>query len=85
MNQLVNLDNGVKYECKGCLDIFQFHDTNSEFNNPYYNIDTNIEVRKWHCEGSKLNVNICNNIQENNLCFNNIDPDNNLKKCMYRM
>ena len=34
-------------------------------------------MNKWHGEGSKLNVNICNNISENNLCFNKIDPDNN--------
>ena len=56
---------------------FPFHNSNNEFDNPCSNIDTNIEVNKWHCEGSKLNVNICNNTYENNSCFNNIDPDNN--------
>ena len=75
MKQLVNLDNGVNY--KYCLDIFPFHNSNNEFDNPCSNINTNIEANKWHCEGSKLNVNICNNIYENNFCFNNIDPDNN--------
>ena len=69
MNQLVNLDNGARYKCKSCLDIFPFHNSNNEFDNPYSNIDTNIEVNKWHCEGSKLNVNILSNIYENNLCF----------------
>ena len=77
MKQFANLDNGVKYKCKNYLDIFPFHNSNNEFDNPCSNIDTNIEVNKWHCEGSKLNVNICNNIYENNFCFNNIDPDNN--------
>ena len=77
MNQLVNLDNGVKYKCIKRLDIFPFHNSNNEFDNPCSNIDTNIEVNKWRCECSKLNVNICNNNYENNFCFNNIDPDNN--------
>ena len=58
MKQLVKLDNGVKYKCRNCLDIFPFHNSNDEFDNPCSNIDTNIEVNKWHCEGSKLNVNI---------------------------
>ena len=49
MKQLVNLDNGVKYKCKNCLDIFPFHNSNNEFDNPSSNIDTNIEVNKWHC------------------------------------
>ena len=69
MNQLVNLDNGVKYKCRNCLDIFPFHNSNNEFDNPCSNIDTNIEVNKWHFEGSRLRVNICNNIYENNFFF----------------
>ena len=76
MKQLVNLDNGVKYKCKNCLDIFPFHNSNNEFDNPCSNIDTNIDVNKWYCEGSKLNVNICNNNYENIFCFTNIDPNN---------
>ena len=77
MKQLVNLGNGVKYKCKNCLDIFPFHNSNNEFDNPCSNIDTNIEVNKWHCEDFKLNVNICYNIHEDNSCFNNINLDNN--------
>ena len=53
MKQIVNLDNGDKYKCKNCLDIFPFHNSNNEFDNPSSNIETNIEVNKWHCEGSK--------------------------------
>ena len=77
MKQLVNLDNGVKYKCKNCLDIFPFHNSNNEFDNPCSNMDTNIDVNKWHCKGSKLSVNICNNNYEYIFCFNSIDPDNN--------
>ena len=77
MNQLVNLDNGATYKCKNFGDVFQSHNSNNEFNSPYCNIDTNIEVNKWHCECSKLIVNIYKNIYENDLYFNNIDPDNN--------
>ena len=78
MHELVNLDIGVRYTFKHCLDIFPFHDTNNEFSSPSSNIDTNIEVHRWHCEGSKLNANICNNNYENNICLNNIEPDSSV-------
>ena len=74
MNQLMNLDKCVRY--KYCLDIFPIYYTNNEFNSPYSNIDSNTEVHKWHSEGSKLNFNIFN-VNENNFCFNNIDPHSN--------
>ena len=50
LTQIVNLDNGVIYKCKNCLDIFPFHNSNNEFDNPCSNINTNIEVNMWHCE-----------------------------------
>ena len=72
MNQLVKLDNGAKY--KYCLYISPFHNSNNEFDNPCSNINTNIEVNKWHCEGSKINV---NSNYEKKICFNNIETDSN--------